>query len=74
VWPDGRREPADVAHERALEFARAAAGIFGVDPDRPIPTAGIDRDEPFDKELAKKDVSGDGKELGKAGKKRGAKS
>jgi CRISPR-associated protein Csb1 len=72
VWPDGRREPADVGHQRALEFARAAAGAFGIDPDRPIPTAGIDRDVQFDKDLANKEVSGDSKESGKTGKKRRA--
>ena len=73
VWPDGRREPTDVAHQRAREFARAAASGFGIDPDRAIPTAGIDRDVQFDKELAKKDL-GDGEaESGRARKKRAAK-
>ena len=74
VWPDGRREAADVAHQRALEFASAAARAFGINPDRTIPTAGIDRDVRFEKELAIKDVSGDGKQSGKAAKKRVAKS
>jgi CRISPR-associated protein Csb1 len=70
VWPDGRREPADVAHKRAVAFARAAAHAFGINPDRKIPTAGIDREAQFDKELAKKDMTGDGKATVKAGKKR----
>jgi CRISPR-associated protein Csb1 len=70
VWPDGRREPADVGHDRALAFARDAASAFGIDPSRSIPAAGVDRDVQFDKELARKDVSGDGEKPGKARKKR----
>jgi CRISPR-associated protein Csb1 len=50
VHPDGRRVPADVTHEAALEYAHAAAGAFGVGESRSVP---------FDKELAKRDVQGD---------------
>jgi CRISPR-associated protein Csb1 len=63
VYGDGRRLPAEVAHEDALAFAVAAAGEF---------TVGSDREVPFDKELAKKDVKGEGTEpkpTKKAGKK-----
>jgi CRISPR-associated protein Csb1 len=70
VWPDGRRDAAEVAHERALTFARVAATAFGIDPDRTLPTDGIDRDVPFDETLAKNEVSRPEKE---PGKKRGAK-
>jgi CRISPR-associated protein Csb1 len=60
VYGDGRREDvvvptatkAAVTHELALDFAKAAAKAFGV---------GKDREVPFDKELAKKDISGDAK-------------
>jgi CRISPR-associated protein Csb1 len=74
VWPDGRRAAADVTHERALAFARVAAAEFGIDPDRTIPTAGIDRDVEFDKALAKRDDSSRGKASTKATRKRGSKS
>jgi CRISPR-associated protein Csb1 len=74
VWPDGRREPGDVTHDATVHFAVAAARAFGIEPGRTIPTTGIDREVPFDKELAKKDVSGNGKETAKASKKRGPKS
>jgi len=50
VYGDGRREPATVTHTDAVAYARAAADEFGV---------GKDREVPFDKELAKKDVKGE---------------
>ncbi len=51
VHGDGRRDPATVGHDDALVFARAAAQAFGVGEDRSVA---------FDKELAKKDVTGEG--------------
>ena len=63
VYGDGRRIPAQVTHDDAFAFAVAAAAEF---------TVGSDREVPFDKELAKKDVKGeetDPKSTKKAGKK-----
>ncbi len=63
VYGDGRREDATLKHSEALVFARAAAKAFGIDPDRKIDhRVAPDREVPFDKELAKEDVSnaGDG--------------
>ena len=51
VHGDGRRESAAVTHEAALAFATAAAKAFGVGEDRTVA---------FDKELARKDVTGEG--------------
>ena len=51
VYGDGRRVPLEVTHDDALAFAIAAAADF---------TVGSDREVPFDKELAKKDVKGEG--------------
>ncbi|HJT75893.1 MAG TPA: type I-U CRISPR-associated RAMP protein Csb1/Cas7u [Gemmataceae bacterium] len=51
VYGDGRRLPAPITHDDALDYARAAAEAFGV---------GKAREVAFDKELAKKDVKGDG--------------
>lgn len=48
VYPDGRREPADVSHESAVEYAKVTARAFGVGPDRTVE---------FDKEAAKRDVA-----------------
>lgn len=51
VYGDGRRLPANVTHAEALEYARASASDFGVGENRSVE---------FDKERAKRDVSGDG--------------
>lgn len=51
VHGNGRREPASVDHEAALEFAKVAGKAFGVGPDKVVA---------FDKELAKKDLTGEG--------------
>jgi CRISPR-associated protein Csb1 len=51
VHGDGRREPATITHDAALALAWEAAAKFGVGEDRPVT---------FDKELAKKDVTGEG--------------
>jgi CRISPR-associated protein Csb1 len=62
VYNDGRRAAAALTHEDARAFAFAAAAEFGVGPDREVP---------FDKELAKKDVKGEAGEPGGGGKGRG---
>lgn len=65
VHGNGRREPATVTHDAALAFAREAAAKFGVGEDRTVA---------FDKELAKKDVTGEGDaEKSKKGKTKAAK-
>ena len=51
VHSDGRRESASLTHEAALTFVKEAAAKFGVGEDRAVA---------FDKELAKKDVTGEG--------------
>ena len=50
VYGDGRRLPSTVTHDGALAFAQAAAKEFEV---------GKDREVPFDKERAKRDVKGE---------------
>jgi hypothetical protein len=57
VFPDGRRDPAEVQHSHALEYAQSAAKAFGLDPFRKLD--GPDREVPFDKELAKADLAGE---------------
>jgi CRISPR-associated protein Csb1 len=59
VYGDGRRAAAQLTHEDALAFAKAAATAFGVGQDRPVE---------FDKDLAKKDVHGDAEPAKKAKK------
>ena len=51
VHPDGRRVPCSITHEQALEFALRAAKEFGVGESRTVD---------FDKDRAKKVVSGEG--------------
>ena len=62
VHSDGKRVPSNITHDDVLKFAKEAAQAFGV---------GDDREVPFDKERAKKDVTGEGetKTKGKKGKK-----
>lgn len=55
VFPDGRKEPADVTHESTVEYAQAAAKAFGV---------GERKEVEFAKALAEVDVAGE-KENGK---------
>jgi CRISPR-associated protein Csb1 len=63
VYGDGRRQPATVSHGGALAFAKATATAFGVGKNRTVP---------FDKELAKKDIKGEGTDgAGKEKKTRG---
>ncbi|HEY1065131.1 MAG TPA: type I-U CRISPR-associated RAMP protein Csb1/Cas7u, partial [Pirellulales bacterium] len=74
VHPDGRRVPLSLTHAEAIEFAKAAAKAFGLDPARRIAFGqGPDREVAFDKERAKKDVSpdADGKAKKKAAKAKG---
>ncbi len=56
VYPDGRREPCNVTHEVALQFATEAAHAFGVGESRRVP---------FEKERAKRDVKADDGDKGK---------
>lgn len=51
VQSDGVREPLQLTHADALKFATAAATAFGV---------GESREVVFDKELARKDIAGEG--------------
>lgn len=51
VHPCGKRVPVSITKEAALEYATVAAKAFGVGESRTVP---------FDKERAKKDVSGEG--------------
>lgn len=61
VYNDGRREDATLKHSEALIYAKAAAMAFGIDPDRKIKIqAAPDREVDFDRDLAQKDISGDG--------------
>jgi len=63
VYPDGRREPCDVKHDVALEFAKQAAKEFGMGENRAVP---------FQKERAQHDVKAD--DAGKAKSKRSKKT
>ena len=51
VHGDGQRQPAGVTHETVLAYAQETAKAFGVGEDKTVP---------FDKDLAKKDVTGEG--------------
>ena len=51
IHSDGTREPLTLTHADALEFATAAAKAFGV---------GESREVVFDKDLARKDIAGEG--------------
>lgn len=51
VHPCGKRVPVSITKEAALEYATAAAKAFGVGESRTVP---------FDKDRAKKDVTGEG--------------
>ena len=51
IHSDGSREAIKLTHADALKFALAAATAFGVGPDRQVE---------FDKDLAKKDIAGEG--------------
>lgn len=60
VFNDGHREDAPVEHDEALEYAKAAAKAFGIDPARSIDfqgQAGIDREVEFSQDLAKKNLA-----------------
>ncbi len=51
IHGDGRREQAGVDADSALAYAKEAANAFGIGEDQTVP---------FDKELARKDVTGEG--------------
>jgi CRISPR-associated protein Csb1 len=58
VFNNGQRDNAAIKHEDAVEYAKAAAKDFGIDPDRMIDFKnGVDREIEFSQELAKKDLS-----------------
>jgi CRISPR-associated protein Csb1 len=57
VHPDGRREPCNMTHKAALQFATEAAEAFVV---------GESREVPFEKERAKRDIKAGEKGKGKA--------
>lgn len=60
VYGDGRRDSATLTHNEALTYAKVVAKAFGIDPDRRIDhSVKPDREVMFDKELAKRDVTGD---------------
>jgi CRISPR-associated protein Csb1 len=50
VYPDGSREPCNITHQDALQFATSAAEAFGVGESLTVP---------FEKERAKRDVQAD---------------
>lgn len=70
VYPTGKRDSVTIAHDDALEFAKAAAKEFGLDPKREINPSdnGPDRVVQFDKVRAKKDVKEGDKKKKKAAK------
>jgi CRISPR-associated protein Csb1 len=63
VYPDGRRVPATITHDDALQYAQEATKTFGV---------GQNQDVEFEKKKAEADLAGDDKK-GKKGAKRAAK-
>ena len=76
VFSDGSREDCALSHEEALVFAKQTAAAFGLDITRDVTKKQLpDREVPFDRELAKRDISGDSadgkKEVGKSGGKKG---
>lgn len=52
VFPDGRREDANLTHDAVLAFARSAAAAFGVGESKTVA---------FDTKLAKEETSGEAK-------------
>lgn len=75
VYSDGRRVGTMLTHSEAIAYAKVAAKAFGIDPDRKIgEKAGPDHEVDFDKDLAKKDVSGEAGGSAKKQRKAGAKA
>lgn len=70
VHGDGRRVDVALKHEEAVAFAKVAAAAFGLDLERSMEKP--DTEVAFDKELAKKDVTGEGGEGVKKAKRVGA--
>jgi CRISPR-associated protein Csb1 len=74
VHGDGMRKDATLTHSDALAYAQAAASAFGLNPERAIDlTVPPDREVEFDRDLAKKDVSGEAGDGDKGTKKRASK-
>jgi CRISPR-associated protein Csb1 len=74
VYGDGQRKDAILEHSDALAYAKAVAKDFGVNPDRKIDLKILpDREVEFDREMAKKDVSGGTGDGEQGTKKRAAK-
>lgn len=70
IYGDGRRVDVALKHSGALDYAKAAAKAFGIDPDRKIDYATPpDREVEFNTDLALKDVSGDADKKPKKGPK-----
>jgi CRISPR-associated protein Csb1 len=70
VRSDGRRIAIDLSHGEAIAYTREAARNFGIDPERRIDRdVRPDREVSFDKELARTDLSGEGKAEAKKGRK-----
>ncbi|AAR33388.1 type I-U CRISPR-associated protein Cas7 [Geobacter sulfurreducens] len=58
VFNDGTRNDVGITHTEAIVYAKAVAKEFGIDPERNLDEKKApDREVPFDKVLAKKDVS-----------------
>jgi CRISPR-associated protein Csb1 len=50
VYPTGERKPCSIEHKEALNYAKAAAGAFGVGESKAVN---------FDKERAQRDIKGE---------------
>jgi len=72
VFGDGRSERVELSFDEAIEYARAVASDFGIDPNREIPGR-PDREVEFSSDLARQDVSPDAAEKGKKKRKGAAK-
>jgi CRISPR-associated protein Csb1 len=72
VFGDGLRESVELSFNEAVEYARAAASDFGIDPNRQIPGT-PDREVEFSGDLAREDVSPEAAEKGKKKRKGAAK-
>lgn len=62
VYPSGERRPFTLSHEEAITYAKAAAKAFGVGESRTVD---------FDKERARRDITGDGEKKAKGKKAKG---
>lgn len=60
VHSTGKREPCQLTHDKAKQYAEVAAKAFGFDPKR---KEGPSREVNFNQTLAAKDIKGDGEKL-----------